>query len=338
MHGFQFVAIVFGDVKVCVFQPDMKVKHASLALLSQAELEELPQQWTVLGADEVPSVDDLVLSALAKSSLSQLSLQRCSGASNAGLSALIAACRRLNSLDLSMTPVADDTVAVIAQHAPDLRRLALRKCAKLKGEAALIAVAQNGTLTHLDVGLCRGVTGALLIELAACCTASLLELDISFCRSVQPAAFGHMLDACVGLRDARIYGCSQLTRGCVFGHCNAAVRVAGAPTFEADEAGAVLAQQGDELMAQAADMGVLEDTTRHNRSSVPAAAPETPDQPAVQQDARKGKGKGKGKSTGAAKSKAANAGRQRSRKAAACADVNGENDEHAQDSDAMEVI
>jgi hypothetical protein len=139
-----------------------------------------------------------------------------------------------------MTAVTDDGLAALAQQCVSLHTLRLRKCGKLRGEEALLAVAQNGVLRRLDVSLNRGVSGRLLLELAAFCASTLSELDVSFCRAVQPEAFGFLLDKCNRLTEVRVFGCSQLTRACAYGHANENVLVVGTPTFKADEVAVLL--------------------------------------------------------------------------------------------------
>jgi hypothetical protein len=203
-----------------------------------------------LGPEEVPGADDGVLLAASRPALAELRVSRCPAFTDEALAALLACTPGLHTLCASMTAgVTDATLAVVARACPQVHTLEVRKCAKMRSEEGLVAVAQSGVLQRLDCGLNQGVTGALLLELAASCGRTLVELDISFCRNVQSTALGHLLDACGALAEARVFGCSQVTRACVYGHSNDRVKIVGAPTFEADEAAALLARDGGELLA-----------------------------------------------------------------------------------------
>jgi hypothetical protein len=173
--------------------------------------------------------------AAARPCLAELHVCRCSAITDGGLDALCAASTSLSALSLAMTTISDAGLASVAMHCPHVRDLNVRKCVKLTAEATLVAVAQNGMLRRVDVSLCKAVSGVLLLEIAAHCSATLEELDVSFCRQVPAAALGHLLDECSMLQELRVFGCSQLTRAAVHGHCNERVRVIGAPTFEADK-------------------------------------------------------------------------------------------------------
>jgi DNA repair protein RAD7 len=185
----------------------------------------------------VGTVDDAVLQAVASPHLRALHVRRCSCISDAGVAAVATqATRSLKQLALSETPVTSAALEQVAVHCPELELLSMRKCMRVKDAAALIAIAQNGKLQSLDVAMNRVATGALAVELAASCAASLRTLDISFCRLVEPETVGYLLDSCQGLEDLKVFGCSQLTRACLRGHTNEKVRVWGEPTFEGDGA------------------------------------------------------------------------------------------------------
>ena len=205
--------------------------------------------WPAL-ADEIPAVDDAVLAA-CPASVRELRVSRCAAITDAGLAAFVERASSLASLDASATAITEVTLAQLARACPALHTLRLRKCGKLRSEVPLVAIAQNGALRRLDVSLCRSITGALLLELAASCGGTLAEVDISFCRDVQPPALGLLLDKCCVLTEVRVFGCSQLTRACIYGHSNERAVIVGAPTFEADEAAAIVAKSA--IKAVAAD-------------------------------------------------------------------------------------
>ena len=159
----------------------------------------------------MPGVDDAVLAAAARPCLTELRISRCPAWTDASLAKLLAVTPDMHTLCANMTAgVSDNLLACLALHCPKLRTLEVRKCARLKTEDALIAVVQNGALERLDCSLVKAVSGALLIELAAVCGATLQELDISFCRNVQSAAFGHMLDHVSALREVRLHDTCKL--------------------------------------------------------------------------------------------------------------------------------
>lgn len=178
-------------------------------------------------------MDDSVLEAAASPRLQRLHIRRCRAITDRGVAAVAtAAGAALADLSLAETPATAAALDVLAAHCPGLTALHLRQCTRVKDEAPLIAIAQHGALRRLDVSLVPAAGGALLLELAASCARTLESLDMSFCRGVAPNALGHMLDACAGLREVRVFGCSQLTRAALRGHCNVEVEVRGEPTLE----------------------------------------------------------------------------------------------------------
>lgn len=178
-------------------------------------------------------MDDTVLEAVATPRLQLLHVRRCRGITDRGIAAVAtAAGAALTDLSLSETPVSGAALEMLALQCPVLSSLQLRQCTRVKADAPLLAIAQNGGLRRLDVGLVPAATGALLLELAASCARTLEALDLSFCRAVPANALGHLLDACGELRELWVFGCSQLSRAALRGHSNTVVDVCGEPTLD----------------------------------------------------------------------------------------------------------
>eukprot|EP00892_Ulva_mutabilis_P010838 jgi/Ulvmu1/8126/UM040_0021.1 len=182
--------------------------------------------------DEVEAVDDAVLEAAATPQLAVLHVRRCRRITDGGIATAAAAATALTDLALSETAASAASLSVLSAACPALAALQLRQCMRVKDEAALVAIAQQGVLRRLDVSTVPAVSGALLLELAAMCSKTLEELDLSFCRGVPANAVGHLLDACSALRVLQVFGCSQLTKAALRGHSNVAVDVCGEPTLE----------------------------------------------------------------------------------------------------------
>lgn len=184
-------------------------------------------------ADEVESVTDNVLSALASPSLQVLHARRCRNITDMGISTVATTATALTDVDLAETPITSGCIEHLASQCLSLHTLCVRQCKKVKNEAPLISIAHNGSLRSLDVGLMDVVTSALLVELAESCNRTLDSLSLDFCRNVPPQAVGVLLDACLELHCLRVFGCSQLTKAALRGHRNERVVVHGEPTFDA---------------------------------------------------------------------------------------------------------
>lgn len=174
-----------------------------------------------------------MLRAVATKRLTTLHVRRCRSITDQGVAAVAtAAAAGLSDLCLSETLVTAAAFEMLALQCPMLAALRLRQCTRIKDEAPLLAIAQNGQLRHLDISLVPCVSGALMLELAASCARTLVGLDLSFCRSVPANAVGYLLDACKELEDLTVFGCSQLSRAALRGHVNTLVTVCGEPTLD----------------------------------------------------------------------------------------------------------
>jgi hypothetical protein len=185
-------------------------------------------------ADEVEGVDDAVLAAAATPRLQVLHVRRCRGVTDEAIGALAqVATGALQDLALSETLITSAALDMVALHCVGLHSLHVRQCWRVKSEAPLVAIAHNGALCELDASFLDVVTHALLLELAASCARPLRRLALNFCRNIPASALGATLDACTDLTRLEVFGCSQLTRAALLGHCNDSVVVHGEPTLDA---------------------------------------------------------------------------------------------------------
>jgi hypothetical protein len=154
----------------------------------------------------------------------------CQTVTDAGVNSVASKAPQLQELAADdCTRLGDGALAALARGCPGLQVLSLRRCAKVT-DAGIIAVAERGQLRRLAVGGVPGVGAASAAALARCCGSRLEALDVSFCRGLPEAALGLIVDGCPGLRELRVYGCTQVTDRLVHGHSNDGVTLQGLAT------------------------------------------------------------------------------------------------------------
>lgn len=169
----------------------------ALAALSRTQTQTQPQP-------ELSHSQRARSASSAHSALEELVLDECAAVSDAGLLAVVGACRKL-------------------------RVLSLRRCGRLT-DASLLPAVERGTLEVLSVNGVHQVGSAVIQALSRSCREVLHELDVSFCRDVAEGALGQLLDRCEKLQRLKVYGCSQLTKRLLHGHSNEGVQVLGVST------------------------------------------------------------------------------------------------------------
>ena len=150
--------------------------------------------------------------------LTDINLYECRDVTNAGLSVLVGANPRLETVILDyMSKIDDDGVMVLAAACPRLTTLSIASMKRLT-DAAISAVAAGcPRLERLEANMCTRLTDASLSALAAC--ANLTALNVAMAASISDAGVQALAAGCPRLALLNLAYCKVAGggfRGCFF--------------------------------------------------------------------------------------------------------------------------
>ncbi|OMO84945.1 Leucine-rich repeat, cysteine-containing subtype [Corchorus capsularis] len=136
-------------------------------------------------------------------SLRELSLSKCSGVTDEGLSSVVAKHKDLRKLDITCCrKITDVSIAQITYSCTSLTSLRMESCLK--------SISRCSKLASLKLGICLNITDEGLIHIGKGCS-KLLELDLYRCAEITDLGISAIAQGCPGLEMINIAYCKDIT-------------------------------------------------------------------------------------------------------------------------------
>jgi hypothetical protein len=142
--------------------------------------------------------------------LERFELFNCSAVSDTGVRKVAESCPLLQVVDLNNTNITDESVVLLCNRCPLLKRMFLGYCRNLT-DAAVLAVAERlPGLTHIELSGNTAITSRAMETLASKCR-ELEHIHLSTCPNVSDATLVKIADHCSKLELLSVFGCRNVT-------------------------------------------------------------------------------------------------------------------------------
>ncbi|KAJ6798604.1 uncharacterized protein M6B38_275040 [Iris pallida] len=145
--------------------------------------------------------------------LVEISLSKCRGVTDEGMSGLVSSCTDLNMIDLTCCHLlTDNSLLAIGNHCKKLRCLRMESCA-LISDKGLDQISTNcSSLKEIDLTDCS-INDSALKCLSSC--TELMVLKLGFCKGITDKGLAHIGSNCHKLEELDLYRCLGVTDDCL---------------------------------------------------------------------------------------------------------------------------
>ncbi|KAL8140998.1 hypothetical protein V2J09_007019 [Rumex salicifolius] len=168
-------------------------------------------------------------------SLKELSLSKCTGVTDEGLSSIVVKQKELMKVDITCCrKITDLSIAYIANSCTHLRSLKMESCAMVSMESFVLigqrcrlleeldvtdnvvddeglkSISRCKNLSSLKLGICNNVTDEGLIQVGICCS-KIVDLDLYRCIGINDSALLAISQGCPGLETINMSYCKDIT-------------------------------------------------------------------------------------------------------------------------------
>ncbi|KAI3805318.1 hypothetical protein L1987_27581 [Smallanthus sonchifolius] len=203
--------------------PRINAKHSLSSIMKLHCLEVL----SVAGIETVCDEFVMLVALSRGQKLKELNLAGCVMLTNSCLQSIGDFCPFLCSLDVSnLRHLTDLGLCYLAVGCKSLKSLNVTRADFSDELVAAFLETTGKSLKELSLNHVSKVSFNTAFSLAKF-SRNLVSLDVSWCRELTDEAIGFITDNCSSLKLLKIFGCTQLTEGFLFGHANSQMHIVG---------------------------------------------------------------------------------------------------------------